>query len=85
MSLTFCTLVLIVYFMLELSCFFLFFCFVNGFRCFYLTNKKWIYSAAQACLFRLLIRLAQSQVLQVAFFQGLAIFERIKRMGCSEF
>lgn len=34
--------------------------FVNGFRCFHLANKKWIYSAAQACLFRLLIRLAQS-------------------------
>lgn len=68
MSLTFCTLVLIVYFMLKLSCFFgvfwgvfwLLFFFVNGFRCFHLANKKWIYSAAQACLFRLLIRLAQS-------------------------
>lgn len=68
MSLTFCTLVLIVYFMLKLSCFFWGFLggflvvvfFVNGFRCFHLANKKWIYSAAQACLFRLLIRLAQS-------------------------
>lgn len=64
MSLTFCTLVLIVYFMLKLSCFLGGFLvvvfFVNGFRCFHLANKKWIYSAAQACLFRLLIRLAQS-------------------------
>lgn len=61
MSLTFCTLVLIVYFMFKLSCFFfVLFFFVNGFRCFHLANKKWIYSAAQACLFRLLIRLAQS-------------------------